>query len=54
MALKQFVESFMLGDVDQKRKYEYILNNYQVVRDEFTYSKIGEPLVTVWYVREMD
>jgi len=46
------VEVFNLNDSEQKDLYEIILNRYPVVRDEFTYSKVGEAIITVWYVVE--
>ena len=46
------VEVFNLNDIEQKDLYEVILNKYPVVRDEFTYSKTGEAIITVWYLIE--
>jgi hypothetical protein len=55
MTSKQRVESFDLSDLDQKKKYEQIINTYQVIREEFAYvMKNGVPVITVWYILEED
>lgn len=47
------VESFDLTDLQQKSKYEQILNTYQKIREEFAYvGRNGIPTVTIWYVKE--
>jgi len=46
------IEVFNLNDIEQKDLYEVILNKYPIVRDEFTYSKAGEAIITVWYLVE--
>ena len=46
----QKVDVFELSDLPQKSKYEYIINNYHVVREEFAYMKNGEAKITVWWI----
>lgn len=55
METKQRVECFDLSNPQEKLKYEYILNKYQVINTEFAYtSREGIPKVTVWWVQEED
>ena len=44
------VNTFDLNDPSDKEKYEYILNTYDVVKEEFDYMRDGTPKVTVWYI----
>jgi hypothetical protein len=48
------VEVFNLADGSDKVIYEDLLKKQQeekikIIRDEFTYDKLGTPKITVWY-----
>jgi len=49
---KTHVKKFLLEDELEKSQYEDILNNpnCEVIRDEFTYDKLGKAMITIWYV----
>jgi len=53
---KQCVEVFRLTELDERNSYEILLNNpnIKVIRDNFTYDKKGNPVITVWYIKEFE
>lgn len=48
------VRKFILDDDEDRNKYESIINNpkYTIVKEEFTYDKMGRALITIWYEEE--
>jgi len=50
------VETFLLSDVEQKIKYELLLNDpdIEIVKEVFAYTNKGEPKITIWYDLEED
>ena len=50
------VRKFILDDEEDRNKYERIINNskYTIVKEEFTYDKMGRALITIWYEEEED
>jgi len=48
------VETYRLGDSGDKVLYENILNNFNILKEEFIYDKQGSPIVTVWYIDDGD
>lgn len=48
------VDVFNLNVAEDKEDYETIINKHLVIRDEFAYSKLGEAIITVWYVVESE
>jgi hypothetical protein len=46
------VEVFDLSNMMEKDRYEKIMNEHHVIREEFAYMRDGTAKVTVWYIDE--
>lgn len=51
---EQKVRTFTLNDDAEREEYEYILNHYERLKEEFDYMRDGTPKVTIWYAVEND
>ena len=48
------VRKFILDDSEDRERYEKIINDpqYNIIREEFAYDKLGRAIITIWYEEE--